>query len=300
MSDHDSPPVAVITGASSGIGAATASALSSHGYRVALLARRVDRLQQLAAELGDTAVAIAADVTDRDALLAAADQVQHELGGADVLVNNAGMMLLGPFGTEQRAEARRMVEVNLLGAMTATEVFLPQLRDGGGDLINISSVAGRTARAGNAAYAATKWGMNGWSEALRQELQPDIRVTVIEPGAVATELTDHITDPSVKQNTEQFYAQLAITAEDVADVIAFAVTRPRRMTLNEILLRPTAQPSSRLVATGLSGGFIGTSGLSRSSAFAVETAAGRLDLRNDECHVHSIPPPQTHQPRSNT
>ena len=121
-----------------------------------------------------------------------------------------------------------MVEVNLLGAMTATEVFLPQLRDGGGDLVNISSVAGRTARAGNAAYAATKWGMNGWSEALRQELQPDIRVTVIEPGAVATELTNHITDPSVKQNTEQFYAQLAITAEDVADVIAFAVTRPRR------------------------------------------------------------------------
>jgi NADP-dependent 3-hydroxy acid dehydrogenase YdfG len=243
MSDLDSPRAAVITGASSGIGAATARALSSHGYRVALLARRADRLQQLAAELGDTAVAIAADVTDRDALLAAADQVQQQLGGADVLINNAGVMLLGPFGTEQRAEARRMVEVNLLGAMTATEVFLPQLRtDGGGDLVNISSVAGRTARAGNAAYAATKWGMNGWSEALRQELQPDIRVTVVEPGAVATELTDHITDPSVKQNTEQFYAQLAITPEDVADVIAFAVTRPRRMTLNEILLRPTAQP----------------------------------------------------------
>ena len=159
-----------------------------------------------------------------------------------MLVNNAGVMLLGPFGTEQRDEARQMVEVNLLGAMTATEVFLDQLRDGGGDLVNISSVAGRTARAGNAVYAATKWGMNGWSEALRQELQPDIRVTVIEPGAVATELTDHITDPEVKQATEQFYAQLAITAEDVADVIAFAVTRPRRMTLNEILLRPTAQP----------------------------------------------------------
>jgi NADP-dependent 3-hydroxy acid dehydrogenase YdfG len=114
--------------------------------------------------------------------------------------------------------------------MTATEVFLDQLRNGGGDLVNIS------------AYAATKWGMNGWSEALRQELQPDIRVTVIEPGAVATELTDHITDSSVKQTTEQFYARLAITAEDVAEVIAFAVTRPRRMTLNEILLRPTNQP----------------------------------------------------------
>jgi NADP-dependent 3-hydroxy acid dehydrogenase YdfG len=122
--------------------------------------------------------------------------------------------------------------------MTATEVFLDQLRDGGGDLVNISSVAGRTARAGNAAYAATKWGMNGWSEALRQELQPDIRVTVIEPGAVATELTDH----AAKHGAEQLYTQLAITADDVAEVIAFAVTRPRCMTLNEILLRPTNQP----------------------------------------------------------
>ena len=147
-------------------------------------------------------------------------------------------MLLGPFNSAQREEARRMVEVNLLGAMTATEVFLDQLRDGGGDLVNMSSVAGRTARAGNAAYAATKWGMNGWSEALRQDLQPDIRVTLIEPG----ELTNHITDPTAKQGAEQLYAQLAITAEDVAEVIAFAVTRPRRMTLNEILLRPTSQP----------------------------------------------------------
>ena len=168
--------------------------------------------------------------------------MKHDLGGADLLVNNAGVMLLGPFGTEQRNEARQMVEVNLLGAMTATEVFLDQLRNGGGDLIKISSVAGRTARAGNSGYAATKWGMNGWSEALRQELQPDIRVTVIEPGAVATELTNHITDPAAKHGAEQLYEQLAITSDDVADVIAFAVTRPRRMTLNEVLLRPTNQP----------------------------------------------------------
>jgi NADP-dependent 3-hydroxy acid dehydrogenase YdfG len=239
---HSIGPVAVITGASSGIGAATARALAQHSYRLALLARRVDRLDELAGELGEAAVAIAADVTDRDSMVAAADQVKHDLGAADLLVNNAGVMLLGPFGTEQRNEARQMVEVNLLGAMTATEVFLDQLRDGGGDLVNISSVAGRTARAGNAAYAATKWGMNGWSEALRQELQPDIRVTVIEPGAVATELTNHITDPAAKHGAEQLYEQLAITSDDVADVIAFAVTRPRRMTLNEVLLRPTNQP----------------------------------------------------------
>ncbi|MFL5864944.1 MAG: SDR family oxidoreductase [Solirubrobacteraceae bacterium] len=234
--------VAVITGASSGIGEATARALVAHGYRVALLARRGDRLQALATELGDGAIAIQADVTDRDALLAAAQRVQDELGCADVLVNNAGVMLLGPFASEQREEQRRMVEVNLLGTMTATEVFLDQLRDGGGDLVNISSVAGRTARPGNAAYAATKWGMNGWSESLRQELQPDIRVIVIEPGAVATELPEHITHAETKQDIEQFYEQLAITAEDIAQIIAFAVTRPRSVSLNEILVRPTAQP----------------------------------------------------------
>ena len=234
--------VAVITGASSGIGEATARSLAAEGYRLALLARRADRIEALAAELGDTAVAITADVTDRDSLVAAADRVRSELGGADVLVNNAGVMLLAPFSSDQRAEIRQMVEVNLLGAMTATEVFLDQLRDGGGDLVNISSVAGRTARAGNAAYAGTKWGLNGWSEGLRQELQPDIRVTLIEPGAVATELTDHITHAGARQGADQLDQQLAISAEESAEIIAFAVTRPRRLTINEILVRPTAQP----------------------------------------------------------
>jgi NADP-dependent 3-hydroxy acid dehydrogenase YdfG len=233
--------VAVITGASSGIGEAAARALAADGYRVALLARRGDRIEALADELGNGAIAIAADVTDRDSVVAAAQRVEEELGGADVLINNAGVMLLAPFTSDQRDEQRQMVEVNLLGAMTATEVFLDQLRDGGGDLINISSVAGRTARAGNAGYAATKWGMNGWSEALRQELQPDVRVIVIEPGAVATELTDHITHGETKQATEQFYEATAITADDVAQIIAFAVSRPRSVSLNEILVRPTAQ-----------------------------------------------------------
>jgi len=234
--------VAVITGASSGIGEATARALAATGHRLALLARRADRIQALASELGNGAIAITADVTDRDALAAAAERVQGELGGADILVNNAGVMLLAPFSGEQHAESRKMVEVNLLGAITATEVFLDQLRDGEGDLVNISSVAGRTARPGNAVYAATKWAVNGWSEALRQELQPGVRVTVIEPGAVATELTDHITDTSAKQMAEGFYEQVAITAQDIAEIIAFAITRPHRVTLNEILIRPTAQP----------------------------------------------------------
>jgi NADP-dependent 3-hydroxy acid dehydrogenase YdfG len=239
--DNSTGRVAVITGASSGIGEATARALVADGHRVALLARRADRIQALAAELGEGALAIEADVADRTSLLAAAARVQSELGGADILINNAGVMLLAPFTSEQRAEHQQMVEVNLLGAITATEVFLDQLRDGGGDLVNISSVAGRTARSGNAVYAATKWGINGFSEGLRQELQPDIRVTVIEPGAVATELAEHITDAQTKQATQEFVRDLAITARDIAEVIAFAVSRPRRMTLNEILVRPTAQ-----------------------------------------------------------
>jgi len=239
--DNNPGPVAVITGASSGIGEATARLLAADGHRLALLARRAGRIGALAAELGDGAVAIEADVTDRNSILAAAERVQLELGGADILVNNAGVMLLAPFTSEQRAEHRQMVEVNLLGAITATDVFLDQLRDGGGDLVNISSVAGRTARAGNAVYAATKWGINGWSEGLRQELQPDIRVMVIEPGAVATELTDHITDAETKRATKKFVEGLAIRADDIAEVIVFAVTRPRRMTLNEILIRPSAQ-----------------------------------------------------------
>lgn len=239
--DQSNGRVAVITGASSGIGEATARALAADGHRLALLARRVDRMQALASELGNGALAIEADVTDRDALVAAADRVQAELGGADILVNSAGVMLLAPFTSEQRAEHRQMVEVNLLGTITATEVFLDQLRVGGGDLVNISSVAGRTARAGNAVYAATKWGINGFSEGLRQELLPDIRVTVIEPGAVATELSDHITDLETRQATERFVRATAIKAQDIAEVIAFAVSRHRRMTLNEILVRPTAQ-----------------------------------------------------------
>ncbi len=235
--------VAVITGASSGIGEATARALAAEGHRIALLARRVDRINALADELGDGAIAIEADVTDRNSILAAAKRVEDELGGADILVNNAGVMLLGPFSAELAEDYARMIETNLLGTITATEVFLDQLLDGGGDLVNLSSVAGRTARPGNAVYAATKWGMNGWSESLRQQLQPDVRVIVVEPGAVATELTDHITHSETKSAVEEMYESTSISAEAIAEIISFAVSRPRDVSLNEILVRPTGQQS---------------------------------------------------------
>ena len=239
--NENSGRVAVITGASSGIGEATARALARDGYRVALLARRADRIEAIAAELGDGAIAIQADVTDRDSIVAAAERVQSELGGADILINNAGVMLLGPFGPEQRDDYEQMIEINLLGAITATEVFLDQIVAAGGDLVSISSVAGRTARPRNAVYAATKWGIVGWSEGLRQELQPNVRVMVIEPGAVETELTDHITHAETKAASKEYTRSLAIKSEDIAEVIVFAVSRPKRMTLNEILVRPTAQ-----------------------------------------------------------
>ena len=239
--DQSKGRVAVITGASSGIGAATARALAASGYRLALLARRIDRIEALVQELGNEAIALEADVTDRDALVAAAERVHKELGGTDVLINNAGVMLLAPFTSDQRDEFRQMIEVNLLGAITVTEVFLDQLRDGGGDLVNISSVAGRAARPGNGVYAATKWGINGWSESLRQELQPGIRVMLIEPGAVATELPTHITDTKTKEMAQQLYAGVPVTAEDIAEIIAFAVNRPRHLTINEIFVRPTGQ-----------------------------------------------------------
>ncbi|WP_329577428.1 SDR family oxidoreductase [Streptomyces sp. NBC_01361] len=239
--DQKQGRVAVITGASSGIGAATARSLHATGYRVALLARRKDRIEALAAELGDGALAIAADVTDRNALVAAAERVKAEFGGADVLVNNAGIMLLGPFSSEQHEDYRRMIEVNLLGAITATEVFLDQLKDGGGDLVNLSSVAGRVANPARGVYAATKFGINGWSESMRQALLPDVRVTVIEPGVVATELPTHITHEATRQGVQAGYDVATVTAEDVAEVITFALQRPRHLVLNEILLRPADQ-----------------------------------------------------------
>ncbi|MFC0675198.1 SDR family oxidoreductase [Brachybacterium hainanense] len=151
-------------------------------------------------------------------------------------------MLLGPFSSEQHADYRAMIETNLLGAITATEVFLDQLRvKGAGDLVNISSVAGRTARATNGVYAATTWGMNGWSESLRQELLPSVRVSLIEPGVVDTELPTHITQEATREAVQKGYDAATVKPEEVAEVIAFVLARPRHLAINEVLLRPADQ-----------------------------------------------------------
>jgi NADP-dependent 3-hydroxy acid dehydrogenase YdfG len=185
-----------------------------------------------------------ADVTDRTASWRGR-RVRTSSAGVDVLVNNAGVMLLGPFASDQRDDYRQMVEVNLLGAITTTEVFLDQLRDGaaerGADIVNISSVAGRTARAGNGVYAATKWGINGWSESLRQELLPHIAVTLIEPGVVATELPDHITHAETREGVQELYDAAEVTADDVADVISYVLSRPRPLVINENPAAPAGQ-----------------------------------------------------------
>lgn len=233
--------VAVITGASSGIGEATARALAAGGARVALLARRRQRIEALADEL--SGLAVEADVNDRTSIDTASRRIEERLGRVSILVNNAGVMLLGRFAAGERDAWRRMVETNLLGAMTATDVFLGALRDGGGDVVNVSSVAGRKARPTSSVYSATKWGLNGWSEALRQELIPDgVRVVAIEPGAVETELMDHIPDQEVQAASRRLYRDVdALRPDDVAQAIVFAVSRPARVSVSELMIRPTKQ-----------------------------------------------------------
>jgi NADP-dependent 3-hydroxy acid dehydrogenase YdfG len=237
--------VCVVTGASSGIGAATARAFAAGGAAVALLARRRDRVRALADALGDKALPLEADVRDLDALRAAGEEVRRRLGRVDCLVNNAGVMLNSPFRAGLVDQWRTMVETNVLGVLYATHVFVDDLCDGGGDVVNVSSVAGRTARPASNVYNATKHGITGWSEALRQELQgDDVRVVCLEPGAVDTELPDHITHPQTRETVTRSYSgqdHEILTADDMASLIVYAVTAPERVAVNEILVRPLHQ-----------------------------------------------------------
>jgi NADP-dependent 3-hydroxy acid dehydrogenase YdfG len=244
--------VALITGASSGIGEATARALAEAGADVALIARRADRIEALAVELsgdGRRALAIEADVTDREAAEAAVARAATELGRLDVVVNNAGVMLLGPILDSPVEEWEQMVEVNLLGLLYVAKASLPHLLEAAegeprrvADLVNISSVAGRVARLGSGVYNATKHGVGAFSESLRQEVTGrHVRVSLIEPGAVATELTDHLRPEILKQTKERFGDIERLEAADIAEAIAYVVTRPRRVAINEVLVRPTEQ-----------------------------------------------------------
>lgn len=252
MADSLDGTVALVTGASSGIGEATAKALAARGAKVAVAARRLERLERLAAEIGGgghTALAIKADVSDQQQAIEAVERTVDELGGLDVLVNNAGQMLLGPIEGAPTEEWDRMIDLNLKGLVNTTHAALPHLlaaardsRRGCADVVNISSVAGRVARAGSGVYNLTKHGVGAFSESFRQEFATrKVRSIVIEPGAVETELTDHIREEFRETVRERLAGIEVLRPADVADAIAYAVTRPAHVSLNEVLIRPTEQ-----------------------------------------------------------
>jgi clavulanate-9-aldehyde reducatase len=237
--------VAVVTGASSGIGEATARALSAAGAAVALGARRADRLEALAAELDGRTLVREVDVSDEDQATGFVRDAANELGGPDILVNNAGLMLLGPVTDQTTDDWRRMIEVNLLGLLYCTHAALPLMaQHRSGDIVNLSSVAGRRAEAGAAVYNMTKFGVHAFSEALRQEaLHAGIRVSTVAPGFVETELQGHNTNPLVRRTMERNREQIGevLKAEDIAREIVHAVSLPNHVCINEIVVRPTGQ-----------------------------------------------------------
>jgi len=239
--------VALVTGASSGIGEATAVALAEAGAAVAIGARRKDRLDALAARLSDGGTAVLQlelDVTDEQACADAVGRTREELGGLDVLVNNAGVMLLGTIVGAGTEDWRRMINTNVLGVMYMTHAAIEgMVEQGSGDIVNMSSVAGRVARKGAGVYNASKWAVNAFSESLRQEVTGrGVRVSLVEPGAVTTELTDHITQPEAKAAAETMYTSMqALQADDIARAVVYVVTQPPHVAINEVLIRPTDQ-----------------------------------------------------------
>ena len=238
--------VAAVTGASSGIGEATAVALAQAGAKVSLAARRADRLDALVEQIGsDRALAVETDIADEAQARRFIQQTKDELGSVDILVNNAGVMLLGLLLMQESDDWRRMIEVNQLGLVYCSHEALKVMSEqGGGHIINVSSVAGRIAALGSAVYNMTKWGVTGFSEALRQEgIHVNVRVTCIEPGFVDTELQGHNTNPMVVEATEKMREQVGkvLEARDIAEAILYVVSQPEHVAINEVLVRPTKQ-----------------------------------------------------------
>lgn len=252
MADRLDGTVALVTGASSGIGAAAARSLAAQGAAVALVARRKDRLDELAAEItgkAGKALVIEADITEQPQAAGAVERTVAELGRLDTVINNAGVMLLGPAATAPLEEWQRMVAINVNGLLYVTYAALPHLTAAAedaprqvADVVNISSVAGRVARSGSAVYNLTKHGVGAFTESLRQEFSPKhVRVSVVEPGSTKTELREHLR-PEIREAQEKRFAGVqTMDAEDIADAITYIVTRPRHLAINEMLIRPTEQ-----------------------------------------------------------
>jgi len=243
---------ALVTGASSGIGEATALSLAVEGAAVALVARRGDRLEALAERIrgaGARAHVIVADVTDRDAATGAVAEAADAFGRLDTVINNAGVMLLGPVEGAPLEEWERMLSLNVQGLMYVAHAALPHLLKaaasdprGVADLVNVSSVAGRVARSGSAVYNATKHAVGAFSEGLRQEVtQRHVRVSLVEPGAVETELMGHNRPEVLETASKRFEGVERLRSDDIADAISYLVTRPRHVAINELLIRPTEQ-----------------------------------------------------------
>lgn len=239
--------VAIITGASAGIGAATAIALASEGAYVAIAARRADKLNEVAQKietLGGKVLQVITDVTDEVQVQNLIAKTKETFGRIDILVNNAGIAIAGQIANANTDDWRKMIDVNIFGVLYATHAVLPTLLEQkSGHIVNVSSVAGRTVRAGIGLYNLTKWGVNAFSEALRLEVTPqNIRVTVVEPGMVNTEIDQHISDPVAYEKSQALRKSITpLEAEDIANAIAYAVSQPERVDVNEILIRPTTQ-----------------------------------------------------------
>jgi NADP-dependent 3-hydroxy acid dehydrogenase YdfG len=252
MAERLAGTVALVTGASSGIGQATARILAEQGSAVAIVARRGDRLEQLAAQIkekGGRALVIQTDVTDQSQAKAAVEQTVTELGRLDILINNAGVMLLGPVVGAPIEEWERMISLNLLGLLYTAHAALPHLLKAAedsqrrvADLVNVSSVAGRRPALGAGVYNLTKFGVGAFSESLRQEVTgKHVRVSLLEPGVVNTELVTHVRK-EVREAAPSPYATIErLEAEDIADAISYIITRSRRVAINELLIRPTEQ-----------------------------------------------------------